>query len=148
MRDASQPWRCLWRGFLQMIRTVPSRRTTLQFSHRTLMDGLTFIAASLELLESIGDAAARQIIGRQLDLHLVAREDADEVHAHLARHVRQYSMPIVQRHAKHRIGQWLHDSPLDLDRVFFSHGVRPSSPYATRVKTSGPSSVMAIVSSK
>jgi len=28
-----------------MIRTTPARRTTLQFSHRTLIDGLTFISA-------------------------------------------------------------------------------------------------------
>src|SRR5215510_1719969 len=99
MRDSSQPWRCLWRGFLQIMRTVPSRRTTLQFSHRTLIDGLTFIAAFLALLESIGDPAARQIIWRQLNLDLVAGKYANEVHAHLARHVRQYTMPVVQRDA-------------------------------------------------
>jgi hypothetical protein len=35
----------LWRGFVQMIRTTPLRRMTLHFSHRALIDGLTFIAA-------------------------------------------------------------------------------------------------------
>ena len=38
------PCLCLWRGFLQMMRTRPCRRTILQFSQRTLIDGLTFIA--------------------------------------------------------------------------------------------------------
>src|SRR5207244_1256718 len=42
------PWRCLWRGFLQMMRTTPSRRTILQCSHRTLTDGLTFISCPFE----------------------------------------------------------------------------------------------------
>src|SRR5215475_7265717 len=39
----SYPWRCLWRGFLQMMCTRPARRTTLQCSHRTFTDGLTFM---------------------------------------------------------------------------------------------------------
>src|SRR4029077_18986508 len=57
----SYPWRCLWRGFLQMIRTRPCRRTILQFSHRTLIDGLTFIRSSTELLESICDPAPSEV---------------------------------------------------------------------------------------
>ncbi len=42
------------------------------------------IAAPEELPLAVGDPAFRQIIGRQLDPHLVARNDADEVLPHLA----------------------------------------------------------------
>src|SRR5688500_2007784 len=38
-----QPWRCLWRGFLQITRTTPRRRTILQFSQIGLTELLTFI---------------------------------------------------------------------------------------------------------
>jgi len=38
------PWRCLWRGFRQMILTTPLRRTTLQLSQILLTDALTFTA--------------------------------------------------------------------------------------------------------
>gem|GEM_PF-6813099 len=37
------PWRCLCLGFLQMIRTTPLRRTTLQFSQIRFTLDLTFI---------------------------------------------------------------------------------------------------------
>jgi len=43
---AHQPWRCLWRGSAQMIRTIPLRRMTLHFRHMRLTDAVTFIATS------------------------------------------------------------------------------------------------------
>jgi hypothetical protein len=43
MRAATQPCRCLWRGFLQITSTLPWRRTILHFSHIGLTDGLTFM---------------------------------------------------------------------------------------------------------
>src|SRR5712664_1248246 len=132
----SYPWRCLWRGFLQMIRTMPSRRTILQFSHRTLIDGRTFIplplflsarlafgcaSPSSNLLEPICDPAPREVIGRQLHLHLVARQDADEVHPHLARHVGQHLVAVLQLDPEHRVGQRLDHRALHLDRILFGH---------------------------
>src|SRR5256712_14018995 len=88
----SQPCRALCRGFLQMIRVTPSRLTILQCSQRTLIDGRTFIASSSPRpsLESIGDPASGQVVRRELDLHAVARQDPDEVHPHLAAHVREH----------------------------------------------------------
>jgi len=48
MSNADQPWRCLWRGFfLQMMRTIPFRLTTLQCSQIGLTLARTFIVASL-----------------------------------------------------------------------------------------------------
>jgi hypothetical protein len=39
-----QPWRCLWRGFrLQMTRTTPRRRITLQCSQMGLTLARTFM---------------------------------------------------------------------------------------------------------
>jgi len=38
-------WRCLWRGFAQMTRTTPARRTTLQFSQIRLTLVRTFMTA-------------------------------------------------------------------------------------------------------
>src|SRR2546422_7517011 len=101
------PCRCLCRGFLQMMRVTPRRLTTLQCSQRAFTDGFTFIVPSslrlpferrlcrrnppggglgggrrgpLPSFEPVRDAAPRQVVGRQLDLHPVTREDADEVH--------------------------------------------------------------------
>ena len=42
-----QPWRCLWRGSLQITRTEPLRRMTLQFLHIFLTEALTFIVLPL-----------------------------------------------------------------------------------------------------
>src|SRR5882724_613990 len=113
------PCLCLCRGFLQMIRTTPRRLTILQCSQRTLTDGRTFIP--LLLLEPVRDPAPREVVRRQLDLHAVPRQDADEVHAHLAAHVREHAVAALQLHAEHRVRQRLHDGALDLDRVFFGH---------------------------
>src|SRR5262245_4584173 len=128
-----------------MMRTRPARRTTLQFSHRTLTDGLTFIPASFRapLLESVRDPAAGQVVGGELHLDLVPGQDPDEVHAHLAGHVRQHLVAVVELHAEHGVGEGLYHGALDLNGVFFGHGQA-----AIRVRTSGPSSVMAMVSSK
>src|SRR2546423_12683150 len=38
------PWRCLWRGFVQMTMVRPCRLITRQRSHMGLTEGLTFIA--------------------------------------------------------------------------------------------------------
>src|SRR3546814_10090396 len=51
-----------------------------------------------------GDAALGQVIGRHLDVHAVAREDANAVLAHLAGGMRQHFMVVVQLHAEHRVG--------------------------------------------
>ena len=44
MRDAARhPWRCLWRGSLQITRTTRLRRTILHFAHIFLTDAMTFM---------------------------------------------------------------------------------------------------------
>lgn len=39
-----QPWRCLWRGSLQITRTTPLRFTTLQLRHMRFTDACTFMS--------------------------------------------------------------------------------------------------------
>lgn len=62
-----------------------------------------------------------QVVGRHLDIHLVAHADADEVLAHLARNVGQDLVPSRQRDAKHRPRQNLRHGAGQFDRFFFSH---------------------------
>jgi hypothetical protein len=44
------PWRCLWRGFSQRIRTTPLRRTTLHLAQIGLTDDFTFMSISRSYL--------------------------------------------------------------------------------------------------
>src|SRR5438094_463417 len=50
------------------------------------------------LLEPVRDPAAREVVRRQLDLHAVPGQDADEVHAHLAADVRPHDREAVPLH--------------------------------------------------
>jgi len=45
------PWRCLWRGFLQMTRTTFLRFTILQLAQSLFTDGRTFIIRKMENAE-------------------------------------------------------------------------------------------------
>src|SRR2546422_8999717 len=118
--------------------------------HPAAPDDLTVLASRLDRrphlhgfspsgsLESVRDPAPREVVRRQLDLHPIAREDPDEVHPHLAAHVREHPVTVVQLHSEHRVRQRLHHGPFDLDRVFLRH---------FRVSTSGSPSVTATVCS-
>src|SRR5215470_16448093 len=56
------------------------------------------------LLGPIGNSTPREIIRRQLHLHLVAGEDPNEVHPHLPGDVREDLVArTIQYHPKHRI---------------------------------------------
>lgn len=73
----------------------------------------------MQLFEPIGDAAAVQIVDGQFDRHLVARQDLDVVHTHLAGDMGQYLVAIFELHPKHSVRQRLQDGPLELDNIFF-----------------------------
>jgi hypothetical protein len=68
------------------------------------------------------DTALGQVVGRQVDRHLVAGDDADMVLAHLAAGVGDELMPVVQGHAKARIRQHFGDQPTHFNQFFFGHG--------------------------
>ena len=66
----SYPWRCLWRGFLQITRTTFLRFTILQLAQILLTDGLTFMTheifqrgGALRSFLAEGDPPLRQIVG-------------------------------------------------------------------------------------
>src|SRR5262252_4855186 len=110
----NQPWRCLWRGSVQITRTTPLRRMILQLRHIFLTDAATFMLFSWPLAgppfhfvrvpsRSLGpehDAGPSQVIGCQLDRHLVAGQDADVVHAHLSGDVAEHDVPVFQLHTE------------------------------------------------
>src|SRR5579863_671042 len=84
----------------------------------------TSSATDPRLAEAISDAALSQIIGRHLDHHLVARQDADAVLAHLAGGVCDDDVIIGdQLHAEGRVGQKLFDNALELQQLFLGQWV-------------------------
>src|SRR5215211_2882213 len=67
---------------------------------------------------SVGNAPAGEVVGRELDLDPVAREDADVVLAHLSGDLRQHLVPAVDLDAEHRARQGLDDLAFHLDLLF------------------------------
>src|SRR5690348_10692194 len=51
------------------------------------------------------DAALGEIVGRELERHLVSGQDADPVPLHLPGHVRHDLVAVVERDAKPRVGK-------------------------------------------
>src|SRR4051794_35831822 len=77
------------------------------------------------LLVAVDDAAAGQVVGRELHDHAVLGEDADVVLPHLAADVGQDLVTVLQLHAEHRVGERLDDPALDLDGpVLLRHVLR------------------------
>src|SRR2546421_9259142 len=97
IRAIAYPCRCLCFGLVQMTITVPWRRMTLQLSQRALTEALTFNGSSFSglrywLLQAVRDAAAGQVVGRELHADPVAWQDPDEVHPELAADVGEHAM--------------------------------------------------------
>src|SRR5262245_6993544 len=125
-----QPWRCLWRGSAQMMRTTPLRRTTLHLRQIFFTEAITFIRAPVfvSLFRSKRNTTLGQVVRGHLYRHLVTRQDADVVHAHLSRDEGVDGVPVLQLHAEGGVGQVLHDFPLQLDDVFLGHQRTGSPP--------------------
>src|SRR3954469_646245 len=92
--------------------TTPWRRMVLHFSQIFLTDGLTFMVL---LLVPVCDPAAVEVVGRELDDHAVAGEDADVVHAHLPRDVREDLVAVGELDPEHGVREGLDNRALDLD---------------------------------
>src|SRR5436305_9401480 len=95
---------------------------------RTRLDvlgcGSTRNGEDLALLVPVRNTTPVEVVGRQLDLHPVARQDADVVAAHLAGDVAEHLVPVVELHSEHRVGERLGDLPLHLDLVFLRQSRR------------------------
>src|SRR5688572_27029234 len=74
-----------------------------------------------QLPVAVDDARAIQVVGRQLAAHAVAGEDADAKPTHLAGHVAEHGVAVVQLDAEHRVGQGLDDLALELDLLLLGH---------------------------
>src|SRR5580765_7790024 len=113
------PWRCLWRGSVQITRTTRLRRTILHLRQIFFTEAWTRMPFSL--LRAEGDPRLRQIVGGELDGHLVAGQDPDVVHPHLPGDVPEHHVAVLQLHPEHRIGEGFDDLPLHLDSLFLRH---------------------------
>lgn len=77
------------------------------------------------LLETVGDAAAGEVVGRKLDLDPVAGQDADVELAHFAGNVGQHFVTVFQLDAEHGVGQGFLHHAVDLNGAFFGHKLYP-----------------------
>src|SRR4051812_45388773 len=91
----------------------------LQLSQRVLTDAETFTSAPL--LEAVGDAPPRQVVGGELHPNAIARQDADEVHPQLSADVREHAMLVLQFDGEHGVRERFDDRSLNLDRVLLGH---------------------------
>src|SRR5579871_1060427 len=82
---------------------LPELSFQLLFPCRESYDSQT----KLKLFVPVYNPAARQVVRRKLDGHLIAGQNADEVLAHFAGDVRQHLVLVLQLHAEHRIRQRL-----------------------------------------
>src|SRR6266508_2693457 len=128
------PCLCLCRGLVQMTMVLPCRLITRHRSHMGLTDGLTFISAI-----PIRDPAAREVVRRQLHLHLVAGKDPDVVLPHLPRDRRENVVPTFHLDTEHGAWQGLRDLAFDLDLVLLL-GQIPFVSNALKMRTNQPAS--------
>ena len=70
------------------------------------------------LFVAVGDASTSHVVGRDLDLHLVTREDSNAVLPHTTRAHGEDGKAVLQLDFKHRIRAGLNDRAFNGERVF------------------------------
>lgn len=73
------------------------------------------------LFTAINDAPLAQIVGREFDSNLIAREDTDVVLPHLAGNMRRYRVTVGELHAERGVGQRISHAAFHLNGIFFRH---------------------------
>lgn len=74
------------------------------------------------LLVAIGDTTAIEVVYGKLDLDLIAREDLDVVHTHLAGNVSKNGMAVFKLYLKHSVWKSFEYGALQFNCIFFSQG--------------------------
>ena len=101
---------------------VPCRLMTRQRSHMGLTDGRTFIVFPSAV--PVGDPASIEVVGAELDLDLVARQDPDVVLPHLPGDGREHGVAAsVELHPEHRARERFDDLAFDLDLLFLGRQI-------------------------
>jgi hypothetical protein len=72
----------------------------------------------LSLLVSIGDPTSGEVVRGEFNLYLVARKDADVVHAHLSGNMGQNLVAVFELDPKHGVWEGLGDRAFEHDRIF------------------------------
>ena len=73
----------------------------------------------------VDDAGAVEVVRGELAANAVSRKDANAEAPHLAGHMPEYHMIVVELYAEHRVGQRLDHLALEFDLVFLSHELYP-----------------------
>ena len=76
-------------------------------------------AAGRLLLTTPGDTTPGQVVRGHLNCHLIAGQDADEVHAQLAGDVSQDDVAVADVHVERGVGQGLGHNAFQLDHIVF-----------------------------
>src|SRR5207247_4696467 len=71
------------------------------------------------LAVAVNDAAARQVVRRELDADAVAGRDADEVAPHAAGRVRDELVAVLELHLEHRVRVSLREGGVNYDSLLF-----------------------------
>jgi hypothetical protein len=73
-------------------------------------------------LTAIRDAAAREVVRRELDVDVVARRDADAEPAQTSREAREDRVAVLELDLERRARERLDDAADEAQRVFFDDG--------------------------
>src|SRR5680860_2563 len=82
-----------------------------------LLDRRTDLHADPLLLVPVGDATPAEVVGSELDLHLVAGEDPDVVHPHLPGDVGEHLVPVLELDTEHGVRKRFDHRSFHQDRV-------------------------------
>src|SRR3954452_22108638 len=67
---------------------------------------------------AVDDPRAVEVVGRDLHAHAITGEDADAEAPHLARHVAEHLVAVVELHPEHGVRERLDDFAFELDLLF------------------------------
>src|SRR3954452_6583 len=94
----------------------PSQRTTRESGRRVSADRMASIRPSSPM--PVDDPGAIEVVRRDLYAHAVAGEDADAEAPHLAGHVAEHLVAVVELHPEHGVRERLDDLSFELDLLF------------------------------